>query len=297
MKRTNKVKEQTRSSNKETPNGKYLKNSPNQKSKLPDKNQQVARDANVLAAYLREIKKWPLLTRQAEQTLAKKLTDSRYRKTSLCRQWIYIIEKHIKWRSVEKKAVRDGKQLDSNLLKFLSLIKKVSVLENEISGIEKKIENNYGLSYQLQKKLSREKAELLANIEDITEGINLRKTYRSRTIKKLRVFTKDISAHRTRIKLVSILREYISVDNDFQEAKQLITTANLRLVVGLAKKYCNRGLPFIDLIQEGNIGLLKSISKFDYRLGNRLSTYACWWIRQSIIRSIEDKASTIRVPV
>ena len=297
MKRTNKVKDQTRSSNKETHDPNTLENSYNQKSKLPDKIQQVTRDANVLAAYLREIKKWPLLTRQEEQTLAKKLTDSRYTKTALCRQWINIIEKHIKWRSVEKKVMKNTEQLDRNLLKFLSLIKRVSELENKISGIEKKIENNYGISYHLQKKLSREKAELLTNTEDIIEEINLIKIYRSHTIKKLRVFTKDISAHRTRIKLVSILREYITVDNDFQEAKQQIATANLRLVVGLAKKYCNRGIPFTDLIQEGNIGLLKSIVKFDYRLGNRLSTYACWWIRQSIIRSIEDKSSTIRVPV
>ena len=124
--------------------------------------------------------------------------------------------------------------------------------------------------------------------EDITKDVNINDP--------VRMYLKEIG----RIPLLSTDEEAeISkrVALDDPEAKRILAESNLRLVVSIAKRYVGRGLLFLDLIQEGNIGLMKAVEKFDYDKGYKFSTYATWWIRQAITRALADQARTIRVPV
>ena len=129
---------------------------------------------------------------------------------------------------------------------------------------------------------------VVLNDEDLTKDININDP--------VRMYLKEIG----RISLLSPDEEMdlsIRVANGDEEAKNILAESNLRLVVSIAKRYVGRGLLFLDLIQEGNIGLMKAVEKFDYDKGYKFSTYATWWIRQAITRALADQARTIRVPV
>ena len=129
---------------------------------------------------------------------------------------------------------------------------------------------------------------IILSDEDITKDVNINDP--------VRMYLKEIG----RISLLTPQEEMdlsIRVANDDEEAKKILAESNLRLVVSIAKRYVGRGLLFLDLIQEGNIGLMKAVEKFDYGKGYKFSTYATWWIRQAITRALADQARTIRVPV
>ena len=134
----------------------------------------------------------------------------------------------------------------------------------------------------------KEEENLVLTDEEITKDININDP--------VRMYLKEIG----RISLLSTEEELelsVRIANGDEMAKNVLAESNLRLVVSIAKRYVGRGLLFLDLIQEGNIGLMKAVEKFDYGKGYKFSTYATWWIRQAITRALADQARTIRVPV
>lgn len=136
--------------------------------------------------------------------------------------------------------------------------------------------------------LKKEEEPIILNDEEITKDVNINDP--------VRMYLKEIG----RIPLLTPEQELdlsARINENDEEAKRLLAESNLRLVVSIAKRYVGRGLLFLDLIQEGNIGLMKAVDKFDSERGYKFSTYATWWIRQAITRALADQARTIRVPV
>ena len=145
--------------------------------------------------------------------------------------------------------------------------------------------------------------EIVGNIEEELEAIKEEETEIDLTIPEgialddpVRMYLKEIG----KVPLLSADEEHElarKMSEGDEEAKKMLSEANLRLVVSIAKRYVGRGMLFLDLIQEGNLGLIKAVEKFDYQKGYKFSTYATWWIRQAITRAIADQARTIRIPV
>ncbi|WP_281646133.1 RNA polymerase sigma factor RpoD [Parendozoicomonas sp. Alg238-R29] len=137
--------------------------------------------------------------------------------------------------------------------------------------------------------------QLCTDFPDQATGLKVQRVEILRAQRKLKAVENDIGLPLVDIK--DINRHMSIGEARARRAKKEMVEANLRLVISIAKKYTNRGLQFLDLIQEGNIGLMKAVDKFEYRRGYKFSTYATWWIRQAITRSIADQARTIRIPV
>ncbi len=203
--------------------------------------------------------------------------------------------------------VGEIKTLEERKKKLIALGKKQGYityeqLANELKGLEvdsDSLDELYNALTEEDIDIVAEDGSDDASGEEITEDVKVEDLTMSKDIKindPVRMYLKEIG----RINLLTSDEEFEyakRAEEGDEEAKRLLAESNLRLVVSIAKRYVGRGMLFLDLIQEGNIGLMKAVDKFDPTKGYKFSTYATWWIRQAITRAIADQARTIRVPV
>ena len=293
-------------------------------------------DYDPVRIYLKEMSTMPLLSREEELYLAKKIKVMSRLLHRRVLTFDYAVENYVR--------ILEDVDSESDLVQFIEtavkkdqskdeMIEKIHSMAEEIRDILEDNLRDYGkikgnspgnVRSRILRKISSRKRNVIRKLEAMhirtetilpvmkqllsvfSEIVKFEKRFKG-SHQKREIFKKlshDFNVNETKtLFMVSVgdLKKDIhainSIYHEYESARKQFSEGNLRLVVSIAKKYRNRGMTFHDLIQEGNTGLMRAVDKYDYRMGFKFSTYATWWIKQAIIRAIDDKARTVRIPV
>ncbi|MBP8625209.1 MAG: RNA polymerase sigma factor RpoD [Syntrophorhabdaceae bacterium] len=265
------------------------------------------RTDNIIWSYLKDIGRVSLLTSEEEYTIAKKIEEGERKIRNLLfdlpqavkelqeigillkKEGINIIDilKNIDELNYTKKDEEKYRK------RTITLINNVKNLFEKKEELKKNILGSEGAQ---QKQYEKKLKTLEDKIDENLLNLNLNKKVLEEIIRKISRQIEYLDEKEAEV-VREKLGEITEIENGLKAVKNRLIQANLRLVINIAKKYLNRGLSFLDLIQEGNMGLMKAAEKYDYQKGYKFSTYSTWWIRQAITRAIADFARTIRVPV